>query len=217
MYFINALIRTFNRQRQQPKDKVPRCTHEILGNWTIWFILIRINYFKCFWAGLKIPICQWKFYIFSYSNIMRREGETAILFFFYMYVYCAIWYFYAIFHFTFKILKKIMNTCVILIMEFTWVTCDRVNDCRACRGLDIQYCINTLLALAASFIWESHICPNVRFVLRAVILSNWTFNQSWNIENIPIITKSYVSVVHGPKQYHHCVHCLLVHTLQDPR
>ena len=91
-----------------------------------------------------------------------------------------------------------MNTCV-LIMEFTWVTCERVNDCRACRGLDIQYCINTLLALAASFIWESHICPRVRFVLRAVILSNWTFNQSWNIENIPIITKDFVlSVVDGP-------------------
>ena len=155
-------------------------------------------------------------YIFIFRHYTSRGGNCNIIF--YMYVYCAIWYFYAIFYFTSKAYKKkITNTCVILIMEFTWVTCDRVNDCRACRGLDIQYCINTLLALAASFIWESHICPNVRFVLRAVILSNWTFNQSWNIENIPIITKSYVSVVHGPIQYHHCVHCLLVHTKQDPR
>ena len=127
---------------------------------------------------------------------MRREWETdKCNIIFYMYEYCFIWYFYAIFHCAFKNHEY----CVILIMEFTWVTCDRVNDCRACRGLDIQYCINTLLALAASFIWESHICPRVRFVLRAVILSNWTFNQSWNIENIPIITKDFVlSVVDGP-------------------
>ena len=155
------------------------------------------------------------FYFLIFKHYASRVGNCNI--FLYMYEYCSIWYFYAI-NIVHSKLKKNHEYYVILIMEFTWVTCDRVNDCRACRGLDIQYCINTLLALAASFIWESHICPKVRFVLRAIILSNWTFNQSWKIENIPIITKSFVlSVIHGPIQYHHCVHCLLVHTLQDPR
>lgn len=61
----------------------------------------------------------------------------------------------------------------------TCVTCERVRDCSAWRGFAMQYCINTSLVFAASFIWVSHISPNVRFVLRAFILSNWTFNQSY--------------------------------------
>lgn len=62
--------------------------------------------------------------------------------------------------------------------SFTCVTCERVRDCRAWRGLAMQYCINTSLVFAASFIWVSHSSPNVKLVLRAFILSNWTFNQS---------------------------------------
>lgn len=67
---------------------------------------------------------------------------------------------------------------IVLKNSCTCVTCERVRDCSAWRGLAIQYCINTSLVFAASFIWVSHSSPNVKLVLRAFILSNWTFNQS---------------------------------------